>query len=99
MILIHVSVQPQIALTVDFEQVLNEIVLEARRVPGCLKYEWYRATDAPNSYVIFGEFDTKAHFEQYLQSNVVKRIGRELIPLLETKPAFKHYEGAVFKEG
>ena len=99
MILIHVSVQPKKGLSVDFEQVLNEIILEARQASGCRKYEWYRSLDTPSPYVIFGEFDTKDHFEQYLQSNVVKRIGQELIPLLETKPAFKHYEAEVFKEG
>jgi quinol monooxygenase YgiN len=97
MILIHVSVMVKEEAVSAFERALRGVVDDARQTAGCVKYEWYRAADTRQRYVIYGEFETKEHFEAYLNSAVVERIGVELIPLLTTKPEFKHYEASVLE--
>lgn len=97
MVLIYVSVKAKADTTDKFEKTLREIVDDARKTMGCTRYEWYRHPDSPQAYDVFGEFDTRDHFEGYLKSAVVKRIGAELMPLLEAPPQFKHYEAEVFK--
>jgi quinol monooxygenase YgiN len=81
----------------EFERTLREVVDDARETTGCIRYEWYRVPESPQEYVIYGEFDAKAHFEKYLNSAVVKRIGDELMPLLAAPPAFKHYNATIFE--
>ena len=39
MVIIHVSIQPIEGVVENFEIVLRSVVEEARRVPGCLRYE------------------------------------------------------------
>jgi quinol monooxygenase YgiN len=97
MILIHVSVQTKEAMAGEFERILRQVVADARKTPGCAKYEWYRLSDAPEGYVIYAEFDSKENFEEYLNSAIVKRIGDELIPLLDALPEFKHYEATILE--
>jgi quinol monooxygenase YgiN len=97
MVVIHVFVQAKEGITSEFEQVLRGVVDDARKTAGCVKYEWYRVPGRPQQYVAYGEFDTKENFEQYLNTDVVKRIGNELIPLLAAPPAFKHYEATILK--
>jgi len=97
MILIHVSVKTKENVASEFERTLRQVVDDAHKTAGCVKYEWYRIPDSPKGYVIYGEFDSKENFEKYLNSAVVKRIGDELIPLLDAPPEFKHYEATVFE--
>jgi quinol monooxygenase YgiN len=95
MIVVHVAVRAQARTAAAFARSLQEIVAAARQAPGCLRNEWYHVPDAPRQYVIYGEFDTREHFEAYQRSELVKRIGDELIPLLEAPPQFRHYEATV----
>jgi len=97
MIVAYVSVKTKKNASGDFEQIVNEIQHEVRKMAGCVKNEWYRDPHTPQRYVIYGEFDTREHFEQYLNSSLVKRIGDELIPLLDAPPEFKHYEATVLE--
>ena len=100
MVVIFVSATPKEGLSHAFELALDDIARAARQLPGCLSYQWYyTAMPQPRSYITFGEFDSQASFEAYLQSDVVKRIGQMLLPLLEGKPTYKHYQATVFKEG
>lgn len=98
MVLICVSVRAKEGVVSAFERTLGDVVDDARQTRGCTKYEWYRAPDAGQRYVIYGEFDSREHFEAYLNSAVVQRIGEELIPLLAAKPEFKHYEASLLEE-
>jgi quinol monooxygenase YgiN len=75
------------------------VVGDARKTAGCIKYEWYRVPDSHQEYVIYGEFDATENFEKCLNSAVVKRVGDELMPLLDAPPAFKHYEATVLERG
>jgi quinol monooxygenase YgiN len=97
MIVIHVRVKVKRTADKDFEQVLREVVAEARRTTGCQQYEWYRHPDNAQDYAILGEYDGKENFVNYLNSAVVKRIESELIPLLDAPPEFKHYEATIFE--
>src|SRR6185436_451772 len=97
MVLIHVSVKVKGNIVSAFEQNLRGVVDDARKTMGCIKYEWYRVPDSTQEYVIYGEFDAKDNFEKYLNSTVIKRIGDELIPLLDAPPAFRHYEATVLE--
>ena len=97
MIVAQVSVEIKENAINEFEQIAREVVGAARLMPGCVKNEWYRVPDLPRRYDFYGEFDSKENFESYLQSAVVKRIGDELMPLLDGPPAFKHFEAVVFE--
>lgn len=97
MVIAHVSVKIKENTASEFEQTVREVVDAVRKTAGCVKNEWYRVPDAPQRYVFYGEFDSKENFEKYLNSAVVKRIGDELIPLLDAPPEFKHYEAAILE--
>jgi quinol monooxygenase YgiN len=97
MIVAYVSVKTKENMAGKFEETIREIVTTVRQMVGCVKNEWYRVPEMPQRYVFYGEFDSKENFEKYLQSDVVKRIGDELIPLLEAPPEFKHYEATVLE--
>jgi quinol monooxygenase YgiN len=97
MVVIHVSARVKDETVTNFEQRLREVVEDARRTAGCLKYEWYRDPDISNHFIIYGEFDAEDNFEAYLKSSVVERIGEELMPLLEGEPQFKHYQATVLE--
>ncbi len=100
MVIVFVWATPKQGMAPAFELALEDIARAARQLPGCLSYHWYYAArPQPGKYNIFGEFDSKASFEAYLQSDVVKRIGQLLLPLLEGKPTYKHYQAIIFKEG
>lgn len=99
MIVAYVSVKTKENATNNFERTLREIQTDVRKMVGCVKNEWYRVPDSPQRYVIYGEFDTRENFEKYLDSAIVKRIGDELIPLLEAPPEFKHYEATILESG
>ena len=90
MIVIHVRIQPQEAAE-DFLNLLDEVVVEARSTPGCLTYEWYRVPDDPDRFVIYGEFGSEGEFHDYLDSPVVRRIQKEVVPALAGPPAYRHY--------
>ena len=97
MIIAHVSVKTKENAASAFERTLREVINDALKMAGCVKNEWYRVPDSPQWYVIYGEFDSKENFEKYLNSAVVKRIGDELIPLLDAPPEFKHYEATILE--
>jgi quinol monooxygenase YgiN len=99
MIVVYVSVKTKENAASEFERTLREIQDNIRKMAGCVKNEWYRLPDFPQRYVMYGEFDTKENFEKYLNSAIVKRIGDELIPLLEAPPEFKHYEATILETG
>lgn len=97
MVLIYVSVMTKEGIVGEFERAIRQVAANARKTTGCIKYEWYHIPDTHRGYVIYGEFDSKENFEKYLNSEVVKRIGEELIPLLDAPPKFKHFEANVFE--
>lgn len=99
MIVAHVSVTVKENMVSDFERVAREVVEAARQAEGCVKNEWYRVPDALRQYDFYGEFDSKTNFAEYRESAVVKRIGDELIPLLEAPPVFSHYEATILERG
>jgi len=97
MVIIHISAKVKDGTETNFEQSLREVVENARQTTGCVKYEWYRDPDSSNHFIIYGEFDSEDNFKAYLKSPVVKRIGEELIPLIEGGPKFKHYKASVLE--
>ena len=97
MIVAYVSVKTKEHTAAEFERIIREIQDDVRKMAGCVKNEWYRVPDAPRRYVIYGEFGSKEHFETYLNSAIVRRIGDELIPLLDAPPEFKHYEATILE--
>ncbi|MBZ0275353.1 MAG: antibiotic biosynthesis monooxygenase [Anaerolineae bacterium] len=97
MIVIYVSVQTREDAAGEFERIIREIRADILTLPGCIKNEWYRVPDSPCRYVTYGEFDTHEHFQKYLDSDAVKRIGSELMPLLAAPPEFRHYQATVLE--
>lgn len=97
MVLIEVMVKPKADVFETFESTLRGIVEAARASVGCTHYHWYRDPEGEGTYFIYGAFETQTAFANYHQSDVVKHIGSELLPLLSAKPAFRHYEATVFE--
>ncbi|MBZ0280703.1 MAG: antibiotic biosynthesis monooxygenase [Anaerolineae bacterium] len=95
MIVVYVSVKTKEDSAGEFERIIREIQADVLNMQGCIKNEWFRKPDSPQRFVIYGEFDTHENFENYLNSAVVRRIGDELMPLLEHPPEFKHYSAAI----
>ena len=52
MVLIHVSAQAKGNVGNEFERTLCEVVEDARKTTGCMRYEWYRAPDVPQRYIM-----------------------------------------------
>lgn len=99
MVVIEVSVKAKAECVARFEEVLREVAAQALSQPGCGRYEWYRSPDAAREVFIYGEFDSEDVFAEYRKGPVVKRIGQELIPLLERRPSFKHFSATVLEQG
>lgn len=83
----------------ELERALRGILADARKLPGCVRSEWYRDPEGDGRYVMHGEFDGMEAFAEYRQSEVVARIGSEFLPLLASEPEFRHYEARVFESG
>jgi len=99
MMVIHVWVRAKAGEQERLETRLREIVADARALPGCTRYEWYRSpTDERDAFVI-GAFESDESFARYRESSVVKRIVDQVVPLLEWRPAFEHLRATVFQQG
>lgn len=99
MIVVQVSVRAKPENVAQLEQKLRQIVAEARQLSGCLRYDWYRSPDAEREKFIYAEFDADEAFAQYRKGPIVKKIGEQLIPLLEGRPSFKHFSATVLEQG
>ncbi len=99
MIVVQVSMRAKPDNVERLQQVLCEVVAEARQLPGCVRYDWYRSPDAEQAMFVYAEFDSDEDFAQYRKGPVVKKIGGQLIPLLETRPSFRHFSATVLEQG
>jgi len=97
-IVVQVSVRAKPDNMERLQQLLRQVVAEARQLPGCVRYDWYRSPDAEREVFVYAEFDSDEAFAQYRKGPVVKKIGEQLIPLLETKPSFKHFSATVLEQ-
>jgi quinol monooxygenase YgiN len=98
-IVVQVSVRSKPENVARLEQTLREVVAEARASSGCLSYDWYRSPDVEREIFVYAEFDTDDAFAQYRKGPVVKKIGEQVIPLLEGRPSFKHLSATVLEQG
>jgi hypothetical protein len=56
-------------------------------------------SDRDREVFVYGEFESEDAFAEYRRGPVVKKIGSQLLPLLEARPAFKHFRAIVMEEG
>jgi len=98
-IVVQVSVRRKPENVERLEQLLREVVGEARQAAGCLRYDWYRSPDAEFDRFIYAEFASDDAFAQYRNGPVVKKIGEQLMPLLDGRPSFKHLRATVLEQG
>jgi quinol monooxygenase YgiN len=98
-IAVQVSVRRRFENVARLEQTLRQVVSEARQASGCLRYDWYRSPDVEREMFIYAEFESDEAFAQYRKGPVVKKIGQQLIPLLEGRPSFKHLSVTVLEQG
>lgn len=98
MIVVQVSVRAKPDNVERLRRLLREVVTEARQLPGCSRYDWYGSPDTEREMFIYAEFESDDAFAQYRKGTVVKRIGEQLIPLLETRPSFKHFSATVLEQ-
>jgi quinol monooxygenase YgiN len=47
---------------------ISDIQGEVRKMPGCVKIEWYSVPNDPERYITYREFVTQEDFERYLNS-------------------------------
>lgn len=99
MIVIQVSVRAKPDHMERLEQTLRLVVAEARQAAGCIRYDWYRSPDDEREVFVYAEFDSDEAFAQYRKGPAVKKIGEQLIPLLEARPSFKHFSATVLEQG
>ncbi|HSC28855.1 MAG TPA: putative quinol monooxygenase, partial [Vicinamibacterales bacterium] len=78
MIVVQVSVRAKPGHADQLEQVLREVVNEARQLKGCMRYEWYRSPDVERGVFVYAEFDSEEAFGDYRRGPVVKKIGEQL---------------------
>jgi quinol monooxygenase YgiN len=97
-IVVQVSVRAKPDNVERLEQLLREVVEDARQAPGCLRYDWYRSPDADHDLFIYAEFASHDAFAQYRKGPVVKKIGDQLIPLLDGRPLFKHFSATILEQ-
>lgn len=75
-----------------FERAFDAILASLAKADGHLKSWLYRDTHAPNSYMIFSEWDKRESFDAFIQSEAFKRVtnwGKEQI--LEDRPKHQVY--------
>jgi len=99
MVVIQVTATASAGSRDRFEQVIREVVAEARASAGCGRYEWFRSPDDDRQVFVYGEFESEDAFARYRQGPVVKKIVQQLLPLLEARPAFKHFRASVMEQG
>ena len=98
-IVVQVSARAKTGNTERLEHALRQVVEEARRSKGCLRYDWYRPPDAEGEVFIYAEFDSDETFAEYRKGPVVRRIGEQVLPLLDVRPSFKHFSATVLEQG
>lgn len=99
MIVIEVSVRSKAPNVDRLEQLLRDVVEEARQAPGCLRYDWYRSPDSEHERFIYAEFDSDNAFALYRKGPIVRKIVEQLIPLLDGRPSFKHLSATILEQG
>lgn len=97
--MIQVSVRAKPENVQRLEEVLRQVVADARQVAGCRRYDWFRSPDVEREKFVYAEFDSEDAFAQYRQGPVVRKIGQEIIPLLEGRPSFTHFNATVLEQG
>ena len=99
MIVVQVSVLAKPESVAQLQQTLRQVVAEARLSPGCLRYDWYRSPDAEREIFVYTEFESDEAYAQYRKGPVARKIGEQLIPLLEAQPSFKRFSATVLEQG
>jgi quinol monooxygenase YgiN len=57
-IVVQVSVRAKPGNVERLEQLLRQVVTEARQLPGCVRYEWYRSPEVEPEMFVYAEFDS-----------------------------------------
>ena len=53
----------------EFCQTIQSLLAPIRNEKGCLKYSFYQETGDENSFVLIGEWETRADWDKHLQSD------------------------------
>lgn len=68
---------------------------EINAVEGCSHYAYYEQADQPNTYLLYEEWESKVHFEAYLESAHFAHANELLGDLMAGAPQSAYYEGAL----
>lgn len=98
-IVVHVIARPKPGLRAELERTLDDVLSEARSLPGCRRYEWFHFPRRAPDVFVCAEFESEEAFADYRRGKVVARIGREILPLLDGRPVFRHFRATVIEEG
>lgn len=99
MVIIRIRISSKPEQREVLEQVLNRESVNIREQAGCLTFELFRSTEQPNQFLLYEEWQDKASFEAYKNSEPFQAIGKALPPMLAGKPDSAYYEGENFFSG
>ena len=98
MIVIHVAlnIKPE-----NKETLLNFAkyeVAEARKFDGCNTFTVYADTQVDNRYVLYEQWETIEAFEAYKASDLFKKSGEVLFPIIDGKPESSYFDAKEFQQ-
>lgn len=95
MIVIRVLIDLQPEHREAFLAFMNDSITVSNNFDGCLKYQLYQDVQAENTYLLYEEWESQAHFDAYRQSEHMAESGRVLFPMMAGKPDSAYYNATV----
>lgn len=85
MITVNIVFLPKVKYVENFRQTINRFTEETLAEEGCLIFEWFRSTDNPSEYLLFGAF-TDEGAKAHRKSDHFIRAMETLPPMLQQTP-------------
>lgn len=99
MVIIRIRISSKPDQSKALEQIMNEQSPKVREQAGCVTFELFRSAEQPDQYLLYEEWQNRASFEAYKDSEPFNAIGAALPPTLAGKPDSAYYEGENFFDG
>lgn len=93
MILIVVKNKVREKYADDWPELVAEFTAGSRAEPGCISFEWFRAADDPNEWLLVEVFRDAAAGEAHVQSEHFAKASNDMRRWLAAVPQIIHIEG------
>lgn len=95
MIVIRVLMQVKPEHRQDFLSFMDTSITVSNAFDGCLKYQLYQDTHADDTFLLYEEWETRAHFDAYLESDHMAESRTALFPMLAGKPDSAYFDAQI----